>query len=261
VSVSLASLHPNYGAGTNEETFGQEVDLKQEEIKKKRLLARQSPYPTLALELKALPPTDYNVAPTSPIEPDPSEPSNTGESSREDLIKLEALFRISSTTKKICTEEHREDSFHDVIGNGSRIDEVSVDNSIISGKEWLIKNDPLHDSELSSFITIDAKHVDAAYEVVFTTIATHEKGNLSNNADFQSYVDHNRHKRSYIMMPKFLSATSLEKFSYEVSNILQTLRLNKPYSLSIFHPEHIILEKRCPVPTLVFQWGNKMLRP
>lgn len=270
VSVSLASLHPNYGVDTNTDNYrekeGQEVDLKLDEVNKKRLLARQSPYPTLALELKALPPTENYPASSSPIEGSSreSDPSYMEGPSREDLERLEALFRISSTTKNVCTEEeNNEESFFDLLGNVGGIDEVCVDNSLNSAKDWLIQNDPIRYPDASSFISTDAEHVDAAYEVIFTTIALDEKRNLSNDDTFQSYMDPNGHIRSYILMPNFLplSATSFENFSYEVSNILQKLCLNKPFSVYIFHPEHVLLEKRCPVPTLVFQWNYKKLRP
>lgn len=249
VSVSLASLHPDYGLESKEECLSQndgqdmEVDLKLEEYQKKRLLARQSPYPTLALEIKAMPPTNFEVGPTSPIEGSSNDadqlPAMNG------LNQLEAMYCKSSVTCEI------ED--YDSIGSVFGIEDVPVDNSIIhanGAKKWLVQNDPLFDPNSSSFVTSDADEVDAAYEDVFTAIATYEKVNLSSQS-------------IYIMMPHFLtqSATSLEKFSWEVFNILQKLELKKLYTVSIFHPENVVPERRSSVPTVVFQSYEDMLRP
>ena len=73
VGINIASLHPNYGKKTPEETLADmkkdeedgEVDLNLKEYIEKRARARQSPYPTIVLEVKAMPPVDFSNAPPS----------------------------------------------------------------------------------------------------------------------------------------------------------------------------------------------------
>jgi len=250
VSVTLASLHPDYGVETKGEALreneGQkvEVDMKLDEFNRKRVLARQSPYPTLALEMKSLPPKAHSP----PIEGSSSNPGSdeVGGSSMDAVNILEAMYCKSTVTT--CDIKDY-DQIGSIYGYEVEIEDSPIDNALIHAKEWLIENDPIYDPYASSFVTTDTEEVDAAYEDVFTAIATHENLDLSSQS-------------VYIMMPHFLSqsATSLEKFSWEVFNILQKLGLNKLFSVSIFHPEHVLPEKRCAVPTVVFQSYENVLR-
>lgn len=278
VSLSLSSLHPEYGTKTmvenltetkNEELEG-DVDLNLEEYKKRRNLARQSPYPTLVLEVKATPPPDFGSSPPPPIQGsssrmeapdthDQSESDEAGGASKEDLNKLEALFGLSP-----ATSHKGEDSFYDSIGQV--IEEVSVENPVIASQTWLTQHDPMYDGKKVIFTTTDAKQVDAAYEVIFTSIAA-QKPLLSLPSSpllpKDSSIPNNGPEvgnRSYVIMPNFLSssATSFWKFSLEVSKILGTVMdSNELVSISIFHPEHVDEEKRCPLPTFGFQWSRE----
>jgi len=275
VSISLASLHPDYGAKTMAENLAKleseeeegEIDLKLEEYKKRRTLARQSPYPTLVLEVKSLPPPDFDPpmqgssSSTGPDVPGQSESNEKGEASKADLKKLEAMFGLSPATGRASTVQESEESFYDSIRQVSGIEEVSAENTIIDAQGWITQNDPIYDHERSIFTVTDAKHVDAAYEFVFTNIGVQKELLSSTPSSEVNTVRKDGKKfkvssRSYMMAPHFLSssATSLEKFSTEVSKILGTvLGSNELVSVSIFHPEHVLVEKRCPVPTIVLQ--------
>lgn len=276
VSISLASLHPDFGAKTmaekvakleSEEEAG-EVDVNLEEYKKRRVLARQSPYPTLVLEVKALPPPEFDDpmqgssdSSTGPDVPGQSEAEKAGGASKTDLKKLEALFGLSPATGRASTEEESEDSFYDSIGQVPGIEEVSIENTIVAAQGWITQNDPLYDHKNSIFTVADAMHVDAAYEVVFTNIAAQKEALSSSPSSEESNVkkDGKEYKvsnLSYIMMPHFLSssATSMEKFLTEMAKILGTvLRSNEVVSIYMFHPEHVLVERRCPVPTIAIQ--------
>lgn len=282
VSISLSSLHPEFGAKTLAECIAEmeneeqeeKVDPKLEAYKKQRILTRQSPYPSLVLEVKAMPPPDFDSSTSSPIQgssgstsPDPpaqSESNETGGASREELNKLEALFGQSSTDH-ISTERGSEDSFDASISEVAEIEELSIEDPINDAQEWATKNDPSYDHKRSTFTTTDIKHVDAAYETVFTILATQKQLLTSSLSKDETTRQDGKNlnavgNRSYIMMPHFLasSATSLEKFSSEVSKILRTVMgSNELVSVSIFHPEHVAREKRCPVPMFVTQWHEE----
>lgn len=155
------------------------------------------------------------------------------------------------------------------------IEEVSTEDPIAAAQEWVTQNDSSYDYEKSIFTTTDTKHVDAAYETIFTILASQKQSLLSSSSSSlkKDTIQQNGNdrvavgSRSYIMMPNFLSssATSLEKFSSEIDAILRTVAVEGSNneqqqlvsSVSIFHPEHVAKEKRCPVPMLVTQWYAK----
>jgi len=282
VSISLASLHPEFGAKTLAETIAemesaeqaQDEDPKLTAYKKQRVLARQSPYPSLVLEVKALPPPDFDESPSSPMvqgSSDSASPDNTPAqsksnetrgASREELNKLEALFGKASANHE-SLGEGGEDSFFDSISEVAGIEEVSIEDPIVAAQDWVSQNDPSYDHDKSIFTTTDTKYVDAAYETVFTILSTQKQSLISSSSSKKDSIQQNGKdliaigSRSYIMMPKFLSssATSFEKFESEVVKILRmVIGLNELASVSIFHPEHVAREKRCPVPMFVTQW-------
>jgi len=302
VSISLSSLHPKFGTKTLAESIAEmkkeeqeedEVDPKLKAYKKQRVLARQSPYPSLVLEVKAMPPPDFDSSSSSVSSPMQEESSSsdsissdtTAQSefnetrgpSKQELKKLEALFGKASTDHR-STEGRSEDSFYDSISEVAGIEEVSSEDPIAAAQEWVTQNDSSYDHEKSIFTTTDTKHVDAAYETIFTILAS-QKHSLLSSSSSSSLVEENTNpqngnnrvavgSRSYIIMPNFLSssATSLEKFSSEVDAILRTIvveggsnneQQQLVSSVSIFHPEHVAKEKRCPVPMLVTQWYVK----
>ena len=124
---------------------------------------------------------------------------------------------------------------------------------------WVANNDPSFNPDSTAFLRCDAKHVDAAYEFIFSQIAGERISNAANAFaanSFPGIKELRVGKRMYITMPDFVStsATSFEKFSYEVSNIINTVEgLDDHLSVGTFHPEHILPERRAPVATFVLQ--------
>lgn len=133
VSISLSSLHPKFGTKTLAESIAEmkkeeqeedEVDPKLKAYKKQRVLSRQSPYPSLVLEVKAMPPPDFDSSSSSPMQEsssDSTSPDTTAQSelnemrghSKDTLNKLEALFSKASTDHT-STEGRSEDSISEV---------------------------------------------------------------------------------------------------------------------------------------------------
>ena len=93
--------------------------------------------------------------------------------------------------------------------------------------------------------------MDGAHEYIFSHITM----------DFTSFPladDANTKRFSYLIMPNFLkkSATSFEKFSIDVQNIVQTIPVvNDRLKVSTFHMEHVEIERRSPVPIFVLEWN------
>ena len=71
VSVNCAHLHPKFGTKTPEEELRDlaeedqsgEIDLNLQEYKERRLQARRSPYPSVVIEVRSMPPPDFSQAP------------------------------------------------------------------------------------------------------------------------------------------------------------------------------------------------------
>lgn len=252
VSVNCAHLHPKFGEKTPEQELKEmqaedeagEVDLNLQEYKKRRLLARQSPYPSVVVEVRAMAPPEFTPPPPSgpetpnPIE-DVEEPINS-----DFLQSLEALFSKSSLQK--------DGGFYDSIG--SHIEAINSLSPMSIAQNWIAANDPAFDIAACAFTTTDTAHVDEAYEFVFTNLAmqTSQYG-----VSAEPVVDAGAQRRQYLVLPNFVtsSATSLEKFSMDVSNIVSTLpSVKDKVQVSFFHPEHIQEGKRCPVPVFILQW-------
>lgn len=251
VSVNFAHLHPNFGQKTPEQELKElqeeedagEVDLNMEEYKKRRLLARQSPYPSVVVEVRAMAPPEFTPPPPSGREsPDPIEETDEPIDS-EFIQNLEALFSKSTLQK--------DGGFYESIG--SHIETVSSLTPMSVAQNWIAANDPQFDIGVCAFTTTDTAHVDEAYEFVFTNIAmqTSQFG-VSGEAAVQAGAQ----KRQYLVMPNFVtsSATSMEKFAMEVNNIVSTIpSINDKVHVSCFHPEHINEDRRCSVPVFVLQ--------
>lgn len=273
VSINAASLHPRYGEKTPEEILNEmkheesngEVDLNLEEYKKFRNRARQSPYPTIVIEVRATP-QELRVPPSNDMNSNPQdnqEPSSGG-ISKEDIKRLELMFGQSASTnhpkKEISSQVKSDDAFYDAIGKVFGIEEVLPTDPTAVVQGWVANNDPSFNPDSSAFLRCDAKHVDAAYEFVFSQIAGERVSNAANTFaanSFPGIKELRVGKRMYITMPDFVStsATSFEKFSYEVSNIIKTVKgLDDYLSVTTLHPEHIVPERRAPVPTFVLQW-------
>ena len=87
-----------------------EVDVNAEEYRHRRNEARQSPYPSLVLEVMASPPPDFNQAAPPPLTVKESQ-GEVNEISSEDIKKLEALFGQAATDHPV--EEPKEAQDYD----------------------------------------------------------------------------------------------------------------------------------------------------
>ena len=279
VSVNCAHLHPDFGKKTPEQTLQQmkeeeeqgEVDLHAQEYAEKRLLARQSPYPTIVVEVRATPPPDWGEHATPPpphmrVEEDPTEGDDDDEGpqmyqyNRKELLNkevtaadiqaLEALFGKAAAKdhpKGKDSEKAKETSFYEAIGNS--IEDISAISHMQMAQEWIGANDEKASPLTSAFTESDTPEIDHAYEFVFTNIA------MMQQQARQDKVHGSR--RQYLVMPHFLSssATSLEKFTKEVMNIVNTLPdLRRKVKISTFHPEHVKSERRAPLSIICLQW-------
>ncbi|CAB9516776.1 expressed unknown protein [Seminavis robusta] len=294
VSVNCAHLHPDFGKKSPEEELQQmkeeeesgEVDLHAQEYAEKRLLARQSPYPTVVVEVRATPPPDWGhaIPPPPPQAADVTddEDDEEGEGMSEqykynrkkllqkevtasDIQKLEALFgkaaakdhplQTGGDEKKESSEPKGEE--HDFYASiGKTIEEISPVSHMRMAQQWITENDEKFSPVTSPFTESESAEVDHAYEFVFTNLAMQKH---------QASVD-NIHgsRRQYLVMPHFLSssATSLEKFTKEVMNIVKTLPdLDGRVKLSTFHPEHVQQERRSPLPIICLQWTEGNMKP
>ena len=275
VSVNCAHLHPHFGNKTPEDVLKEmkeeeekgEVDLNAQEYAKKRLLARQSPYPTVVLEVRAQPTPDFRARPAPPaklpvnaeVPVDDEDDDVTGDHKEllqkdvtsADIQKLEALFGNPAVTEKNVLEEGKkasaDDGFYDAIGK--TMGEISSVSHMQRAQEWVLEHDDKCSTTTSAFTESDTTEIDHGYEFVFTNMAMQKQ---------QASVDKiPGTRRQYLVMPHFLSssATSLEKFTTEVKNIVSTLPdIRDHANVSIFHPEHVIEERRSPMPIICLHW-------
>jgi hypothetical protein len=245
-------LHPGFGQKTPEQELKElkeeeeagEVDLNLQEYKKQRLQARQSPYPSIVVEVRAMVPPEFTPPPPSgPETPNPIEDVDEPIDS-EFVQNLEALFSKSSLQK--------DGGFYDSIG--AHIKTVSLCTPMTIAQTWIAENDPQFDVAACAFTTSDTAHVDEAYEFVFTNLAMQT---TQFGVSAEATISAGAQKRQYLVMPHFVtsSATSLEKFAMEVSNIISTVpSIKDKVQVDCFHPEHIQEEKRCPIPVFILQW-------
>lgn len=256
VSVNCAHLHPNFGEKTPEQELKElreeeeagEVDLNLQEYKKRRLQARQSPYPSVVVEVRAMVPPDFSEPPPSgPVRPNPIEEIEEKTIDSDFLQSLEALFSKSTLQK--------DGGFYDSIS--SHMDTISTVTPMTVAQNWIAANDPQFDITACAFTTSDTPHVDEAYEFVFTNLAMQTSQFLTPPVSKSILMEVGAQKRQYLVLPNFVtcSATSLEKFAMEVSNIITTVpSINGKVQVMCFHPEHIRNERRSPVPIFVLQW-------
>ena len=114
-------------------------------------------------------------------------------------------------------------------------------------QNWVLANDHEFDEHTSTFTDSNTRHVDAAYEFVFHTLAM-----LKAQASAPK-----RGTKSYIVLPNFLptSATSFDRFAGQVSNIIRVMPgMTEKVIVSTFHPEHVERTTRSPVPICVITW-------
>ena len=147
------------------------------------------------------------------------------------------------------------EDFYDSIG--SHIETFSSVTPLMMAQTWIDQNDPLFDIAKCAFTVSETTHVDEAYEFVFTNLAMQTSSFLPNSSTAGDEAG--AQKRQYLVMPHFLSnsATSLEKFATQVTNIVSTLPpVRNKVDVTMLHPEHIEEDKRCPVPVVVLQWKD-----
>lgn len=254
VSVSCAHLHPKFGELTPYQQLQQlqqedkdgEIDMNYREYQERKVLARRSPYPTLVLEVRAMPAPDFGAA----TPPPPTTASIVDRDvTRDDIRRLEALFGKSAAVRPHPTTSivsSSEDDFYNAIGQS--LDVVSSIPPLQQVQEWMVMNDPgLKGVASAAFTESDSPHIDAAYEFLFANLAM---------------MRESRTKRQYLVMPRLVpqSATSLEKFAQEASHLITSVPgFTDPNTgapkvrLHPFHPEHIQPERRSPVPVLLLE--------
>lgn len=254
VSVNCAHLHPRFGEKTPEQVLEEmkeeeeagEIDLNLEEYKRRRVQARQSPYPSIVIEVRAMAPPEFTPPPeTNTPTSDASQTSESGEPITPDYIQqLESLFAKSSLSS--------DTEFYDTIGD--HIETISSISPMAMAQDWIAKNDPKFKYDSCAFTTSDTAHVDEAYEFVFANIAMQ-----SSQFGGRGFTDAGAQKRQYLVMPHFLStsATSMEKFATEVANMIAAIpSLAEKAKVSCLHPEHVEESKRSPVPVFLLQWQD-----
>ena len=234
VSVNLAHLHPNYGEVVTNDDDDEDEDPAYKEYKEKRLKARQSPYPTIVIEVRAMPPPDFGESPP------PSATTATDDVSSDDVRKLEALFGMSAhhPAEELSTTQ-QEDNFYDQIGK-SMDQAVRSASPMVLAQEWVSRRWP-QAQPTAAFTESDAVHVDAAYEFVFVNLAM--------------LLESRQSSQQFLVLPNFLTAaaTSLEKFTGQVSQMLQLWPQLRDIQVSTFHPEHIDPDRRAPVPMVLLE--------
>lgn len=261
VSVNCAHLHPKFGEKSPEQELQElrreeedgEVDLNLIEYQERRLQARRSPYPSVVVEVRAMPPPKYTPPPPSGREsPRDIEDDDDDKSASDDfdidsdfVNQLEALFSKSSL--------RNDGDLYDSLG--TQLETFSSVTPMMMAQNWIAQNDPVFDVTKCAFTVTDATHVDEAHEFVYTNLAMQTNEFLSPSP----VVETSAQKRQYLVMPHFLSssATSMEKFTSSVGKIISTVpSIRNKVDVDFFHPEHIDTAKRCPIPVFILQWKD-----
>lgn len=259
VSVNCAHLHPEFGKKTPlqelQELKQEEIDLNLQDYKEKRLLARRSPFPSIVVEVRAMPPPVFTPPPPKQeavraeesLDDEEEEESTLVDPDSDFVQALELLFSKSS----LDDQKPKDASFWDSLG--SHLEEVTTVTPLSMAQTWISNNDDLFDIARCAFTTSSTPHVDEAYEFLFTNLAM--QSTQFNGDDGQGEAQ----KRQYLVLPNFCpsSATSMEKFAREADNIIRTMpSLKDKVAIECLHPEHVQAEKRCPVPVFVLQWKD-----
>jgi len=259
VSVNCAHLHPEFGKKTPEQELQElqedEIDLNLQDYKEKRLLARRSPFPSIVVEVRAMPPPVFTPPPPPQqevIEPraeesleEEAEEATMVDPDSDFVQALELLFSKSS----LAEEKPKDGSFYDSIG--SHLEEIATVTPLSMAQTWVSKNDDQFDISRCAFTTSNTPHVDEAYEFLFTNLAMQSTQFSSGQGAGEAQ------KRQYLVLPSFCtsSATSMEKFAREADNIIRTMpTLKDKVEIDCFHPESVQEDKRSPVPVFVLQW-------
>jgi hypothetical protein len=204
-----------------QEASGEAIDFVYEVYQAKKLLARQSPFPTIVIEVRSQSREDFGTdePPQKSTSASSAEAAQDDKVSSEDIQKLEALFGKSAHIES----KSGDIEFYDAIGYRTG-DALSAVTPLQMTQQWALDNDASV-SEMSAFTESPTSQVDEAYEFIFTSIA------------MLCVLE-----RQYLVMPHFLSAaaTSFETFSKEVENMISHLPdLKDQVDIVTFHPEHV----------------------
>jgi hypothetical protein len=277
-SLNLSHLHPLFYY-EKPGTEVQDEDPKVQSYKEQRKKARQSPYPTLVLEVKASPPQPLSPPPSvasqdplSQMSPEirraAQSPPGSSNVADEDLKKIEALFGKTAATS---TADDNESSVErDAASEAVDKFTSTIFSPLGQCQNWATENDPTYPAthpERATFDICTATQVDAVCEFVFQYLAKQERLVPGSPAE---------PRQAYVLLPHFCSksATSFEKFTIQLRILLALLQFDKSdeqddtLTLSgsasalegilvsdYFHPEHVDAEKRSPLPILSLRWG------
>ncbi|KAL7577556.1 hypothetical protein ACA910_015086 [Epithemia clementina (nom. ined.)] len=270
VSVTCAHLHPKFGEKTPREERESElqemkqmdeegeIDVHYQEFLKRRVMARQSPYPTVVIEVRATPPPDFQASSSS------SSRKSDGPSegvTAADIMKLEQLFGKSAHMNhptSHTTKKQEEEAFYSAIG-ATDIQEFSAVSTLTMAQNYMARADPTI-PRTAAFTESNTATVDEAYEFIFTNIAmmaetvhVHEQRQQRGQGEDDPPQD----VRHYVVLPYFVTsaATSLEKFARQCQVILNTLPdLANRIDIETYHPEHVHETKRSPMPIVLLRW-------
>ena len=266
VGVNCAHLHPLFAEhsstteqsikGSKQQKQQQEeaVDMEYQEYQKRRLLARQSPYPTVVIEVRANPSPDFNAASL----PTPTTAAGKGDTSvtAADILKLEHLFGRSAHMNhptKHTTQKQEEEAFYSSIGGS--IQELSAVSPLTMAQNYMDSADPTIPST-AAFTESNTELVDEAYEFIFSNIAMMAE-TVKQQSKSNFHVDQD--VRHYVVLPRFVTsaATSLEKFAQQCQSILKTIPdLTGRVEIQTYHPEHVHEAKRSPIPIVLLRWNS-----
>ena len=129
--------------------------------------------------------------------------------------------------------------------------QIAAQTPLSQAQNWVYLHDHEFDENTSTFTTSDTRHVDAAYEYVFNTLAMISTENMVSTETPKAG------QKSYIVLPNFVpaSATSFDMFAEQVSQILHTIPgMAEKLTISTFHPEHVNAASTSPVPIFVVTW-------
>ncbi|GMH55933.1 hypothetical protein TrLO_g15808 [Triparma laevis f. longispina] len=233
-SVNLAHLHPNF---RNEDTppptpespyedLSDEERQYQEKIKLhklKKTLARQSPYPTVVVEVRSQKVNSGVDDTLKAANAEQKNPSNDSPPSLDSLKFLEASFSKSAAGSTPPTPPSiTPDIFPQISPK-------------LSAKTYLTLPSAIYRE-------FNGKGVEEAYSFIFEGLGHYFEG--------VGGVGH-----IVVVMPKFLrgSATSFQKFGNDVNKLCEAIKL--PIHATVYHPEDVDEDKRCPVGCLVMEVG------
>lgn len=257
VSVNCAHLHPQFGELTKEQELqklkeedGEEVDLNLQAYKERKVLARRSPFPSIVVEVRAMPPPVFTPPPqTGPVAPEPMVEEGEAPTANPDSDFVQALELLFSKSSLEQEKANKDGSFYDSIG--SHLKEISTVTPMSMAQAWIAQNDEFVQEKACALTMTDTPQVDEAYEFLFTNLAMQSTEFLSSSTSGEPL------KRQYMVLPNFCtsSATSMEKFATQAISIINTLpSLKDKVDIECFHPENIQADKRCPVPVIALQW-------